>query len=75
MANLQKIIKVTQAQYDTLASGGTVGDYTGLDPNYIYLVQEEDYSIIDIRNGVTATHKKIVQENHATLLRFDGEGD
>jgi len=39
MANLQKVVKVTQAQYDTLASGGTVGSYTGLNDNYIYLVQ------------------------------------
>ena len=42
MANLQKVVKLTQAQYDTLASGGTVGDYTGLDENYIYLVENND---------------------------------
>ena len=40
MANLQKVIKVTQAQYDTLAAGGTVGSYTGLNDNYIYLVRD-----------------------------------
>lgn len=40
MANLQKIIKVTQAQYNTLAEGGTVGDYTGLDPNFLYLIKD-----------------------------------
>ena len=38
--NLQKIIKLTQAQYDTLSSGGTVGDYTGLNDNYLYLIQD-----------------------------------
>ena len=49
MANLQKVIKLTQAQYDTLAAGGTVGSYTGLNDNYIYLVVDtntyatEDY--------------------------------
>ena len=49
MANLQKVIKLTQAQYDTLAAGGTVGQYTGLNDNYIYLVKDtntyatEDY--------------------------------
>lgn len=42
MANLQKVIKVTQEQYDILASGGTVGGYTGLNENYIYLVQKDD---------------------------------
>ena len=41
MANLQKIIKVTQAQYDTLRAGGTVGEYTGLNENYIYFVKDE----------------------------------
>ena len=40
MANLQKIIKVTQAQYNTLAEGGTVGSYTGLDPNFLYLIKD-----------------------------------
>jgi len=40
MANLQKVIKLTAEQYNTLASGGTVGDYTGLDSNYMYLVQD-----------------------------------
>lgn len=38
MAFLQKIIKLTQEQYDILASGGTVGDYTGLDPNFVYYI-------------------------------------
>lgn len=38
--NLQKFIKVTQEQYNTLASGGTVGSYTGLSSNYIYLVED-----------------------------------
>lgn len=41
MANLQEIVKVTQSQYNTLASGGTVGSYTGLNDNYIYLVEQE----------------------------------
>ena len=49
MADLQKIIKVTQAQYNILKAGGTVGEYTGIDPNYLYLVKDtntwatEDY--------------------------------
>lgn len=42
MATLNKIIKLTQEQYDTLASGGTVGEYTGINESYLYLVQSED---------------------------------
>lgn len=34
---LQKIIYLTQSQYETLADGGTVGSYTGLNENYIYV--------------------------------------
>ncbi len=45
MATLDKIIKVTQDQYDTLAAGGTVGHYTGLDPNSIYLVENDEKGI------------------------------
>lgn len=70
MANLQKIIKVTQEQYDILASGGTVGEYTGLDENYIYLVQDDSQPIINITNGITATHKQIVTENPETLIKY-----
>ena len=41
MDTLQKIVKVTQQQYDTLKNGGTVGGYTGLNASYLYLVQED----------------------------------
>ena len=44
MAQLEKVIKVTQAQYNILKDGGTVGPYTGIDPNFIYLVEEDDKS-------------------------------
>ena len=40
MANLKKVVKLTEAQYETLAAGGTVGEYTGLSENYMYLVQD-----------------------------------
>ena len=49
MDTLQKIVKVTQPQYDILKTGGTVGDYTGINSNYIYLVQE-DYADITYAN-------------------------
>ena len=51
MANLEKVVKVTQAQYDTLASGGTVGSYTGLNDNYVYLVEDSNTYITS--NGGT----------------------
>ena len=49
MATLDKIVKVTQAQYDTLAAGGTVGGYTGLDSNYIYLIQSPQKYVHNIQ--------------------------
>lgn len=46
--NLQKIIKLTQNQYDILSNGGTVGDYTGLNDNYLYLIQDNnEYATVD----------------------------
>lgn len=42
MVNLEKIIKVTQEQYNILASGGKVGDYVGLQDEYIYIVEDEN---------------------------------
>ena len=40
MTNYQKkIYYVTQAQYDILQSGGTVGDYTGINPDATYFVR------------------------------------
>ena len=47
--NLQKFIKVTQEQYNTLANGGTVGSYTGINSNYIYLVEDVPY--LKLRNS------------------------
>lgn len=46
--NLQKIIKLTQNQYDILSNGGTVGDYKGLNDNYLYLIQDNnEYATVD----------------------------
>ena len=50
MDTLQKIVKVTQQQYDTLKNGGTVGSYTGLNSNYIYLVQDDDTTAGEVAN-------------------------
>jgi hypothetical protein len=48
MSQLEKIIKVTQDQYNTLKQGGTVGAYTGIDPNYIYLVEDDTNYLSEI---------------------------
>jgi putative aminopeptidase FrvX len=34
---LEKVVYLTDAQYNTLAGGGTVGTLTGINNNYIYL--------------------------------------
>ena len=44
MAQLEKLIKVTQEQYNTLQAGGTVGSHTGINPNFIYLVENNGSS-------------------------------
>ena len=70
MADLEKVVKLTQSQYNTLASGGTVGEYTGLDSNYLYLVENMG-DIIDITNGITSAMKEYVKANPSTLLSYD----
>lgn len=60
--NLQKIIKLTQSQYNTLANGGTVGDFTGLNDNYLYLIQE-DYEF-----PTTTTARKILMSTSTAGL-------
>ena len=47
--NLQKIIKLTSTQYDLLSNGGSITHqgitYTGLNDNYLYLIQEDSPDI------------------------------
>ena len=66
---LEKVIKLTQDQYNTLASGGTVGDYTGLDSNYLYMVENMG-GIIDISNRITSAIKEYIEANPSTLLKY-----
>ena len=40
MATLQKIVKLTQSQYNTLKNGGTVKGETGLNDEWLYLVPD-----------------------------------
>ena len=69
MANLQKIVKVTQAQYDTLASGGTVGSYTGLNDNYVYLIEDTNEYITS--NGGTINGGNIDFYNNCGIAELD----
>ena len=69
MADLSKVVKLTQEQYNTLVSGGTVGDYTGLDPTFLYLVEDMG-DIIDVSNGVTAEIRDYLIAHPATLLKY-----
>lgn len=73
MANLQKVIKVTQQQYDILAAGGTVGDYTGLDANYLYLVVDENnYVLYDSNGNVTIINGHlIIQDDNGSTYTGD----
>lgn len=43
MIDLERVIKLTQSQYNTLANGGSVGSYTGLDNSFLYLVDGDLY--------------------------------
>lgn len=76
MANLEKIIKVTQEQYDILASGGKVGDYVGLQDNYIYMVEDTNEYITTaggtIDGPLTIAPKAV--ESPLTL-HYDNDGD
>lgn len=73
MANLQKIVKVTQAQYDTLASGGTVGSYTGLDDNYVYLIEDTNEYITS--NGGAVDGGNIDFYNGSGIAVLDNHQD
>ena len=55
MAQLEKFIKVTQEQYNTLQAGGTVGSYTGIDPNFIYLVENHSSTDVEANPSDDAT--------------------
>ena len=55
MANLKKVLKLTQSQYDILASGGTVGSYTGLDDRYLYLVEDTNTYITSEGGVITGS--------------------
>ena len=50
MSQLEKIVKLTKAQYETLSTSGTVGSLTGLNNNYLYFVTDETVSSSDLGN-------------------------
>ena len=74
MANLQKVIKVTQAQYDTLAAGGTVGSYTGLNDNYIYLVKDL-LEYVTLTTDQEITGKKTIKDTSLDFLKTGASGN
>ena len=69
MAELKQIIKLTQEQYDTLASGGTIGEYTGLSPNYIYLVPDNKELVLetDLSIGSSSSWTQLSDEDASKL--------
>jgi hypothetical protein len=42
MAELEKIVKLTKEQYNKLANNEQVGEHTGLNDNYLYLVPDNN---------------------------------
>lgn len=70
MDTLQKIVKVTQQQYDTLKNGGTVGGYTGLNSNYIYLVVDEN-EYLPLSGGIMKGSLTIEQGNAINVSQYN----
>ena len=48
MSQLEKVIKLTKAQYNTLSANGTVGSLTGINDNYLYFITDETLSSTDL---------------------------
>ena len=68
MANLQKVIKVTQSQYNILASGGRVGDYVGLDDRYIYMIEDTNEYITRDDIGVLSYIETMTILNNSVAM-------
>ena len=64
--DLQKVVKLTSSQYAILASGGTVGSYTGLNSSYLYMV-EDSTQYIPLA-GTTSLYGSIVPYGSAVTL-------
>lgn len=76
MSYLQKIIKLTQAQYDSLAAGGTVGSYTGLNDNYLYLIQDSaEYATVDALDAAVddLTDMIATKANDSDVVKLTGD--
>ena len=65
MADLQKVVKLTSSQYSTLAGGGTVGSYTGLDSSYLYLVEDSTQYVP--LGGTTSLYGSIVPSTNDSI--------
>lgn len=74
--NLQKIVRLTQHQYDILKAGGSVGDYTGIDPSYLYLISDAN-NFLPLTGG-TISGRLVVDNSDGTplILHYNaGNGD
>lgn len=64
MGNLKHVLKVTPTQYDTLASGGVVGGYAGLDPDNLYLVQDNTQYVPYTKAVTLSTSQQTTARNN-----------
>lgn len=64
MGNLKHVLKVTPTQYDTLASGGVVGEYVGLDPDNLYLVQDNTQYVPYTKAVTLSTSQQTTARNN-----------
>ena len=78
---LEKIIYLSQDDYDTLLDGGSVTKngrtLTGINPNYIYITNQTDIEAInglqEALNNVTLPHK--LTFGAGGVYQYDGSAD
>lgn len=78
---LQKIIYLSQSDYDTLVGGGSITrngrTLNGIDPNYIYITNETPIGTIaglqEALNNVTLAHK--LTFGAGGVYQYDGSAD
>lgn len=78
---LEKVIYLTQDDYDTLAAGGTITrngrSFTGLNPNFIYITDSTEISAV---NGLQEALSNIRLSHKLTfgaggVYQYDGSAD
>ena len=74
MADLKKIVKLTSEQYQILADGGTVGSYTGLNPEFMYLTPADGSGVasaVKTTNNITLSFWVGTQEEYDAIQEKD----